>query len=158
MSGMILSILHPILSKRAFRLSVSTAMNFSDNMQIKDVNGRPHPLTQYQLQMILIIGWVSFFLSWICNIIYYKFHPSGVDFNVGRSRVRVFIYFLGEKVKLPGYREEKEFEEEDTEVEDEQNTVEEEGGGKSVVEPEEMEDTQKTYEEVEDGPETDKKK
>ena len=60
-------ILHPILSKRAFRLSVSTAMNFSDNMQIKDVNGRPHPLTQYQLQMILIIGWVSFFLSWICN-------------------------------------------------------------------------------------------
>ena len=92
------------LSKYSFSLSVSTAQNISDTMEIKDVNGRPHPLTQYQVQMILVIGWVCFFLSWICNIIYYKVHPSGVDFNVGRSRARLFIYFLGKKVKLPGYR------------------------------------------------------
>ena len=83
---------------------MSTALNFSDTMEIKDVNGRPHPLTQYQVQMILVIGWVCFFISWICNIIYYKVHPSGVDFNLGRSRARLFIYFLGKKVKLPGYR------------------------------------------------------
>ena len=74
-------------------------------MEIIDVNGRPHSLTQYQVQMILVIGWVSFVLSWLSNIIYYKLHPSGVDFNVGRSRSRLFIYFLGKKVKLPGYKE-----------------------------------------------------
>ena len=54
--------------------------------------------------MILVIGWVCFFISWICNIIYYKVHPSGVDFNLGRSRARLFIYFLGKKVKFPGYQ------------------------------------------------------
>ena len=77
-------------------------------MEIIDVNGRPHSLTQYHVHMILVIGWASFLLSWISNIIYYKFHPSGVDFNVGRSRSRLFIYFLGKKVKLPGYKEENE--------------------------------------------------
>ena len=77
-------------------------------MEIIDVNGRPHSLTQYQVQMILVIGWVSFVLSWLSNIIYYKLHPSGVDFNVGRSRSRLFIYFLGKKVKMPGYKEENE--------------------------------------------------
>ena len=92
-------------------------------MEIIDVNGRPHSLTQYQVQMILVIGWVSFLLSWISNIIYYKFHPSGVDFNVGRSRSRLFIYFLGKKVKLPGYKEENEIgdvkEAENSKLEDE---------------------------------------
>ena len=100
-------------------------------MEIKDVNGRPHPLTQYQVQMILVIGWVCFFLSWICNIIYYKVHPSGVDFNLGRSKSRLFIYFLGKKVKLPGYKEEKyidymkwvEKEVEDIEVNNKKKTV-----------------------------------
>ena len=83
-------------------------------MEITDINGRPHRLMQYQVQMILVIGWVSFLLSWICNIIYYKFHPSGVDFNVGRSRSRLFIYFLGQKVNLPGYKEENEGGDENT--------------------------------------------
>ena len=119
MSGMILSILHPILSKRAFRLSVSTAMNFSDNMQIKDVNGRPHPLTQYQVQMILILGWVSFILSWICNVISYKFHPSGVDFNMGRSKARLLLYFLGRKFKVEDTQKNAEEEEEATQINDE---------------------------------------
>ena len=89
-------------------MSVSTSLNLSDNMEIIDVNGRPHSLTQYQVHMILVIGWVSFVLSWLSNIIYYKLHPSGVDFNVGRSRSRLFIYFLGKKVNFPGYKEEKE--------------------------------------------------
>ena len=106
-----------------FRLLVSTALNLSDNMEIIDVNGRHHPLTQYQVLMMLVIGWVSFILSWLSNIIYYKFHPSGVDFNVGRSRSRLFIYFLGRKV---GYKEENEGEDEntveDTKLEDEQKT------------------------------------
>ena len=101
-------------------MSVATAMNFSDNMEIIDINGRPHSMTQYQAKIILVIGWLSFLLSWISNIIYYKFHPSGVDFNVKRSRSRLFLYFLGKKVKLPGYKkvvDEKEVE--NTKVEDE---------------------------------------
>ena len=151
MSGMILPILYPKLSKYAFRLSVSTALSFSDNMEIIDVNGRPHSLTQYHVQMILVIGWVSFFLSWICNMIYYKFHPSGVDFNVGRSRVRLFFYFLGRKVKLPGYREEKEVEE--TKVEDEQKTVEAKDEDVNEDELTEIEDKHKTDEDCGDGKE-----
>ena len=73
-------------------------------MEIKDVNGRPHNLTQYQVQMIMMFGWAAFFLSWISNILYYKVHPSAVDFNPKKSRSKLFIYFLGRKVKLPGYR------------------------------------------------------
>ena len=95
-------------SKYSFSLSVSTAMNFKNTMEIKDVNGRPHDLTQHQVQTIMMIGWVAFFLSWISNILYYKVHPSAVDFNPKRSRSKLFVYFLGRKVKLPGYRDEEE--------------------------------------------------
>ena len=118
---------------------MSTALNFSGNMEIKDVNGRPHPLTQYQVQMILMLGWVSFLLSWICNIIFYKFHPSGVDFNLGRSKARLFVYFLGKKVQ--GYKEESEEEDslDEEEVEDKQNN---DGGGDAK----DMEDREETDE------------
>ena len=87
------------------RLSIATSLNLSDNMKIDDVNGRPHILTQYQVQVILVIGWVSFLASWICNIIYYKVHPSEVDFDPGRSKSRLFIYLLGRKIKLPWYQD-----------------------------------------------------
>ena len=65
-----------------FRLTVSTVLNLSDDMLINDVNGRPHPLSQDHVQMILVIGWVSFILSWMFNILYYRVHPSAVDFNL----------------------------------------------------------------------------
>ena len=87
---------------------MSTALNFKTTMEIKDVNGRPYDLTQYHVQMIMVTGWVAFFLSWISNILYYKVHPSAVDFNRGRFSFKFFIYFLGRKVKLPGYRDEEE--------------------------------------------------
>ena len=99
------------LSKYSFSLSVSTALNFKNTMEIKDVNGRPHDLTQYQVQMIMVIGWVAFFLSWISNVFYYKVHPSAVVFSPRRSRSKFFIYFLGRKVTLPGYRAEEDNEE-----------------------------------------------
>ena len=98
-------------SKYFFSLSVSTALNFKNTMEIKDVNGRPHELTQYQVQMIMMIGWAAFFLSWISNIIYYKVHPSAVVFSPRRFRSKFFIYFLGRKVKLLGYKDEKKIEE-----------------------------------------------
>ena len=86
---------------------VFTILNLSDEMTIKDVNGRAHPMTMYQVILILVIGWVSFLLSWIFNLIYYKVHPSAVDFNFGRSKAKLFLYFFGRKVKLPGYKDEK---------------------------------------------------
>ena len=79
-------------------MSIATSLNLSDNMKIDDVNGRPHILTQYQVQMILVIGWVSFLASWISNIIYYKVHPSEVDFNLRRSTDRLFVYLFGKRV------------------------------------------------------------
>ena len=72
-------------------------------MKIIDVNGRPHTLTQYQVQNMLVISWVFFLLSWIFNILYYKVHPSAVDFNLKRSRAKLFIYVLGKKCKLPWF-------------------------------------------------------
>ena len=112
------------LSKYSFSLSVSTALNFKNTMEIKDVNGRPHELTQYQVQMIMMFGWAAFFLSWISNIIYYKVHPSAVDFNPRRSRSKLFVYFLGRKVKLPGYRGEFEEIAEAEEGEDQNDVME----------------------------------
>ena len=112
------------LSKYSFSLSVSTALNFKNTMEIKDVNGRPHDFTQYQVQMIMLIGWVAFFASWISNIFYYKVHPSAVDFNTGRFRSKFFVYFLGRKVKLPGYRGEFEEIAEAEEGEDQNDVME----------------------------------
>ena len=61
-------------------------------------------LNLFHAKMIMMFGWVAFFASWISNIFYYKVHPSAVDFNPWRFRFKLFIYFLGRKVKLPGYR------------------------------------------------------
>ena len=87
-----------------FRLTVSTLLNLSDDMLINDVNGRPHPLSQDHVQMILVIGWVSFLLSWMFNIMYYRVHPSAVDFNLKSFKAKLFIWILGKRVKLPGYQ------------------------------------------------------
>ena len=76
-------------------------------MTIVDLHGRVRHemLTGYKVWIILITGWVSFLLSWMFNIMYYRVHPSAVDFKPSRSRARLFIYILGERVKLPGYRD-----------------------------------------------------
>ena len=86
-----------------FRLTVFTVRNLSDDMWIADINGRPHPLTQYHVQMILVIGWITFLLSWMLNIMYYRVHPSAVDKNL---KTKLFIWILGKRVELPGYHNE----------------------------------------------------
>merc|ERR1719350_705615 len=73
-------------------------------MSLVDVHGRVRLLTDHQVHVTLVIGWVSFLLSWMFNIMYYRVHPSAVDFNPSRARARLFIYILGRRVKLPGYR------------------------------------------------------
>ena len=63
---------------------------------------------------------------------------------MGRSKARLFLYFLGRKFRLPGYKEERESEDEEDrvdeeEMEDKQNN--DEGGDE-----EEVEDRQKNDE------------
>ena len=77
-------------------------------MSLVDVHGRVRLLTEHQVHVTLVIGWVSFLLSWMFNIMYYRVHPSAVDFNPSRSRARLFIYILGRRIKLPGYRADNE--------------------------------------------------
>ena len=93
--------------KLDYRLTISTVLNISDEMTMVDVHGRvlDKILTGYLVWVILITGWVSFLLSWMFNIMYYRVHPTAVDFNPSRSRARLFIYILGRRVKLPGYRD-----------------------------------------------------
>ena len=97
-------ILNMIFHTLYYRLTFSTVLNIEDDMKLVDVHGRVEILTGDQVKMILVSGWVSFLLSWMFNIMYYRVHPSAVDFNPSRARARLFIYIAGRRVKLPGYR------------------------------------------------------
>ena len=47
---------------------------------------------------MLMIGWISFIISWCFNLLFYKLHPSSVDFDKGRFRAaRGFIHIRGRK-------------------------------------------------------------
>ena len=65
-----------------------------EEMTLIDVHGNPHKLTQTQVSSLILIGWVAFFLSWIMNILYYKLHPSDVDFSPKRFRYQIVIVTL----------------------------------------------------------------
>ena len=54
---------------------------------------------------MMVIGWAAFFGSWLfMNILFYKVHPSSVDF---RFREKLFIHILGEKRFIWGYKDSK---------------------------------------------------
>ena len=78
-------------------------MNMNEDVKIVDLNGRPSYLTQFEVHMILVIGWAAFIVSNLLNIIHYTVHPSQVDFNLSRLRNRLFVHILGERIELPGY-------------------------------------------------------
>ena len=69
----------------------------TDNMTLIDVNGEIHFLTQDQVRMMMTIGWLSFLSSWIMNLLFYKVHPSSVDFCI---RDKCFVYVLGKRRSL----------------------------------------------------------
>ena len=62
------------------------------SMKLIDVNGMAQEKTLHHVTVIMVIGWVSFFLSLLVNLEVYAIHPSGVDFN--RSRFRNKWYFM----------------------------------------------------------------
>ena len=50
--------------------------------------------------MMLTIGWLTFLAAWIMNILFYKVHPSAVDFSPKRMKEKMFIYIFGKKYSL----------------------------------------------------------
>ena len=77
---------------------MSIEASLSDSMRLIDVNGNPHPMKKFQVRMMIMIGWLAFLLGALMNILFYKFHPSFVDFNPKRFREKCFIYVLGRKI------------------------------------------------------------
>ena len=69
-------------------------------MKLIDVNGNPHVMTPHQVSVMIIIGWVSFLCAWIMNILFYKVHPSSVDFSLAGLCKKMFIYICGRKISL----------------------------------------------------------
>ena len=80
-----------------FRLTVSTLASMNSNMRLIDVNGAPHVLTDHQVGIMITIGWVTFLAAWLMNLLYYKVHPSSVNFS---PKEKMFIYIFGKKYNL----------------------------------------------------------
>ena len=83
----------------SFSLSVHTELNIEEGMKIrdiygndKDINGNDHDLTPHHVHVMLAVGWASYLGSWIINIAYYKFHPSAVEFQLSRSKSKLFMF------------------------------------------------------------------
>ena len=56
---------------------------------------------------MMAVGWMAFMGSWLMNVLFYKFHPSSVDFSKKGMREKLFIHVQGEKRYLPGYKDSK---------------------------------------------------
>ena len=54
------------------RLTIATELSIKANMKLIDINGIPHELTPTQVRVMMAIGWISFFLSWAFNSLFYK--------------------------------------------------------------------------------------
>ena len=72
--------------------------SLSDSMKLIDVNGNPHPMTKFQVRVMIMIGWLTFLLATLMNILFYKVHPSFVDFKPKRFKEKGFIYLFGRKI------------------------------------------------------------
>ena len=70
------------------------------NMRLIDVNGLPHELTEFQVRMMITIGWLTFLAAWVMTICFYITHPSAVDFSPKRFKDKMFIYIFGKKYSL----------------------------------------------------------
>ena len=81
-----------------FRLTISIEANLSDRMRLIDVNGNSHPMTKHQVRMMMLLGWVAFLFAWLMNILFYKVHPSAVDFSPKRYKEKCFLYVVGKKM------------------------------------------------------------
>ena len=56
---------------------------------------------------MMAVGWMAFMGSWLMNVLFYKVHPSSVDFSKKGMREKLFIHVQGEKRYLWGYKDSK---------------------------------------------------
>ena len=91
-------------------------VNVTDEMKLIDVNGNPHVMTPRQVSVMIIIGWTSFLFAWIMNIMFYKVHPSSVDFSLSGLWKKMFIYICGRKISLRCSDEDETEEDDDLEM------------------------------------------
>ena len=56
---------------------------------------------------MMAVGWMAFLGSWLMNVLFYKVHPSSVDFSKKGMREKLFIHVQGEKRYLWGYKDSK---------------------------------------------------
>ena len=77
-------------------------VSLSDSMWLIDVNGNPHQITKFQVRMMILVGWLAFLLAGIMNVLFYKVHPSYVDFHPKRFKEKCFIYIFGRKIVFFG--------------------------------------------------------
>ena len=66
-----------------------------DKMIIKDFYGEDHKLTRLAVLVFLVVAWLSFFLSLLLDVLYYKLHPSSVNLSPKKKN---FVYIFGVKV------------------------------------------------------------
>merc|ERR1719461_1242520 len=76
-----------------------------DSVKLVDINGNIHILSKLQVRVMMAVGWMAFMGSWLMNVLFYKVHPSSVDFSKKGMREKLFIHVQGEKRYLPGYKE-----------------------------------------------------
>ena len=80
-----------------FRLTISTLTSVTPDMRLIDIHGAPHELTEHQVRLMIIIGWITFLAAWMMNILNYKVHPSSVNFSPDK---KMFLYIFGKKYNL----------------------------------------------------------
>ena len=84
-------------------MTISTAVNMRDRMDIKDLYGNEHDLSKQTVGVMIGAGWAFFIISWIINLVYYNFHPSSVEvFSLLDKKI---LYMFG--VKFPRSEETK---------------------------------------------------
>merc|ERR1712032_724682 len=81
-------------------LSIATELSMKEDMKLIDINGIPHPLSPGQVGVMMAIGWICFLLSWAFNALFYKLHPSSIDFDKERFGERFHVHLRGHKKTL----------------------------------------------------------
>jgi len=78
-------------------LTCYTFVKMEEFMPLIDVNGFKHTVSQKHVFDALIFAWILFVMGILCNIGYYKVHPSAVDLNPSD---KWHTYILGRKWNL----------------------------------------------------------
>ena len=76
-----------------------TLERMTPTMKLIDVNGVPHDLTEAQVRIMIMTGWLTFLAAWVINIFFYMTHPSSVDFSPKRFKNKMIIYIFGKKIQ-----------------------------------------------------------